>query len=164
MKAVDAKTLVQALAAAWRVNLSEPTAALYIKFMADVSVTVARRAAADLIATHKFFPSIAEVRTACKRRSRDNLPPEPAEAWLEVMEQLEAVGFSKPPQFSHPLVHRAVRAIGWRALGESTRIGVERAHFLQIYGDMLSHDNETAARLPESMPLFLSDGRTQGQW
>ena len=157
MKAAEAKTLVRALAAAWRVNLSEETAALYIKFLADIPAEAAGHAVTDLIAVNKFFPTIAEVRAACSRRRKDR-PPEPADAWLEVMEQLEAVGFSRPPRFSHPLVERAVRTIGWRVLGESTAIGVERGHFLQLYSAMLARTNEDAARLPASMVLLL-DGR-----
>ena len=163
MSPVEAKPLVQALAAAWRLHLGEETAALYIRFLSDIPPAVGRRAAEELIATKTFFPRIAEFRAACRRKCADGLAPSPAEAWLEVMEQLEAVGFSRPPRFSHPLVQRAVRAIGWRALGESTAIGVERGHFLQIYQTLLEREEKDAARLPESISLFLPSGRDAGR-
>ena len=93
-------------------------------------------------------------------------PRLPEEAWAEVMAQLDPY---RTPHYSDPLIHRAVKAIGYLNLCMSERIGVERAHFLQIYGAFLQTDinrrqNEavmeiTGAHAPELMRLLAGIGR-----
>jgi hypothetical protein len=75
---------------------------------------------------------------------------DPEHAWLEVAEARRAVGWVKTPQWSSPLVARAVSAMGgWRPLCASTNPEADRAHFLRIHAARAG-----AARLADRAPAF----------
>lgn len=62
--------------------------------------------------------------------------PNEAEAWAEVKSLIARRGWPAPPQVehcSHPTVHRAITAMSWSALCESTNEVADRAHFLRLY-------------------------------
>ena len=141
------------------------TAAVWQKMLGDLTMENLEKAVLKIIATKKFFPSISEIRSEAVSFAAP-LHPLPEEAWAEVMAQLDPY---HPPHYSDPLIHRAVKAIGYLNLCMSERIGVERAHFLQIYGAFLQTDinrrqNEavmeiTGAHAPELMRLLAGIGR-----
>ena len=141
------------------------TAAVWQKMLGDLTMENLEKAVLKIIATKKFFPSISEIRSEAVSFAAP-LHPLPEEAWAEVMAQLDPY---RTPQYSDPLIHRAVKAIGYLNLCMSERIGVERAHFLQIYGAFLQTDtnrrqNEavmeiTGAHAPELMRLLAGIGR-----
>lgn len=109
------------------------TASLWQGALADLPLPKVEKALLKIVMTHKFFPTISEIREATLLLSREDHPT-PEEAWAEVMEQLDPY---RAPAYSDPLVHRAVRAIGYVNLCMSEHIGVERSHFLQIYASFL---------------------------
>ena len=141
------------------------TAAVWQKMLGDLTMENLEKAVLKIIATKKFFPSISEIRSEAVSFAAP-LHPLPEEAWAEVMAQLDPY---RTPHYSDPLIQRAVKAIGYLNLCMSERIGVERAHFLQIYGAFLQTDtnrrqNEavmeiTGAHAPELMRLLAGIGR-----
>ena len=141
------------------------TAAVWQKALDDLPLDNLEKAVIKIIVSKKFFPSISEIRSEAVSFAAP-LHPLPEEAWAEVMAQLDPY---RTPRYSDPLIHRAVKAVGYLNLCMSERIGVERAHFLQIYGAFLQTDtnrrqNEavmeiTGAHAPELMRLLAGIGR-----
>ena len=141
------------------------TAAVWQKALGDLPLDNLEKAVFKIIVSKKFFPSISEIRSEAVSFAAP-LHPLPEEAWAEVMAQLDPY---RTPRYSDPLIHRAVKAVGYLNLCMSERIGVERAHFLQIYGAFLQTDtnrrqNEavmeiTGAHAPELMRLLAGIGR-----
>ena len=141
------------------------TAAVWQKALGDLPLDNLEKAVIKIIVSKKFFPSISEIRSEAVSFAAP-LHPLPEEAWAEVMAQLDPY---RTPRYSAPVIHRAVKAVGYLNLCMSERIGVERAHFLQIYGAFLQTDtnrrqNEavmeiTGAHAPELMRLLAGIGR-----
>ena len=141
------------------------TAAVWQKALGDLPLDNLEKAVIKIIVSKKFFPSISEIRSEAVSFAAP-LHPLPEEAWAEVMAQLDPY---RTPHYSDPLIQRAVKAVGYLNLCMSERIGVERAHFLQIYGAFLQTDinrrqNEavmeiTGAHAPELMRLLAGIGR-----
>ena len=141
------------------------TAAVWQKALGDLPLDNLEKAVIKIIVSKKFFPSISEIRSEAVSFAAP-LHPLPEEAWAEVMAQLDPY---RTPHYSDPLIHRAVKAVGYLNLCMSERIGVERAHFLQIYGAFLQTDtnrrqNEavmeiTGAHAPELLRLLAGIGR-----
>lgn len=109
-----------------------PTAVLWEKMLADIPYKSAEKAIVKIIATAKYFPTVAEIRETVDKFNPNSLP-EPDEAWAEVMQQISSAGCYGKPRWSHQAVQDAVRAIGWNNICLSTNIGVERKHFMDIY-------------------------------
>ena len=141
------------------------TAAVWQKALGDLPLDTLEKAIIKIIVSKKFFPSISEIRSEAVSFAAP-VHPQPEEAWAEVMAQLDPY---RTPHYSDPLIQRAVKAVGYLNLCMSERIGVERAHFLQIYGAFLQTDtnrqqNEavmeiTAANAPELLRLLAGIGR-----
>jgi hypothetical protein len=101
----------------------------------------------------QFAPSADEIRSAMVGlQIRASGVPQPGEAWEEVISTIHRIGCHGPtPEFSHPLVRKAVQAIGLQSIGMSEDLMVERAHFLKIYGQYLERATEDAAMIPEAV-------------
>lgn len=109
----------------------------------------------------QFAPSADEIRSALVGlQVRASGVPQPGEAWQEVIDEIRAHGCRRPtssgyvirePDFSHPLVAKAVKAIGITAIGDSEDVMVERAHFLKIYSAYLERATQDAAMIPEAV-------------
>lgn len=151
------KLLVVLTAAYPRQEIGDPTAALYVKFMADLDYHATEVAIARHIATEKFFPAIAEIREAVVNVT--NPLPSAAEAWRETLRAVYDVGIYKgPPKFSHPAVDKAVDTIGWREICMS-EVGdpAIRAHFMQVYESYRQRhlDEMRYPQLPSGLRLEL---------
>jgi len=109
-----------------------PTAALWEKMLSDMPYSLAESALMKIIATSKFFPTVAEIRQAAEQLKGESLPSAD-QAWLEVMEAIKSVGSYGIPVFSHEAIKNAVSTIGWTNICRSENIGVERGHFLKVY-------------------------------
>ena len=141
------------------------TAAVWQKALGDLPMENLEKAVLKIITTRRFFPSVSEIRSEAASFAAKGHPL-PEEAWGEVMAQLDPY---RTPRYSDPLIHRAVKAVGYMNLCLSDHIGVERAHFLQIYGVYLQTDNDrrqnetvleiAAANSPELVKLLAGIGR-----
>jgi len=113
-----------------------PTLFLWEKLLADLTYTEAEEALVRVLLLKKdFFPTVGDIRDGVKelRRARGDGPPDPDQAWLEVLGAFRESwkeGFS----WSHPAVGLAVKTLGGlRTIGDSTNIEATRAQFRMVY-------------------------------
>ena len=72
----------------------------------------------------------------------DESIPTPEEAWGEVIKAIARYGYCGKPEFSSPLIANAVECIGWRDMCMSENIGVERAHFMRAYSNLVKREHD----------------------
>jgi hypothetical protein len=115
-------------------HLSSSAVEVYVRLLADIPGEVMERAALEHIGHSKYFPAIAELRTAAFDILEAITPlPSDYEAWGEVQAEIRRVGHVQPPEFSHELIAQAVDLLGWRYLCLSENPVADRAHFVQAY-------------------------------
>ena len=121
------------------------TAEVYYQVLHDLDAEELKAAALQCVSENgrKFAPSVGELRGAVAdlRRAYLNIPSAYS-AWQEVLQQITDVGSYRTPQFTHPLIDRAVRSLGWRNICLSENSVADRARFLQFY-EQLQHRAET---------------------
>lgn len=139
-----------------RYELSADSVKLYAKLLTDIPAEILEASAKQIMAENKFFPSVAEWREMAHKLMVGKLQiPSAYEAWEDAMGQVRRCGdyyrytYGKQPEYSHPLVERAVQIIGYHNLVESENIMFDRAHFFKIYESLLSRAEEDARMLPE---------------
>jgi hypothetical protein len=112
---------------------SDGATAVYVRELRDLDPEVLEVAARQLIRTTTFMPKVHEVLVAV-RAVVAGQQPDPGEGWIEVVESFSAVGRYGRPRWSHPLIGRAVEAIGgWRWLCDSENPVADRAQFIRAY-------------------------------
>ena len=140
-----------------RYELTADSVKVYGVMLSDIPVEILEAAARQIMAELKFFPSIAEWREMAHKLMIGELQiPSAYEAWENAMAQVRRCGEyyryqvnQRTPEYSHPLVEKAVNVIGYRHLCESENIGIERAHFFKIYESLLSRAEQETRMLPE---------------
>ncbi len=98
-----------------------------------------------------FAPTIGEIRGAVAelRMASLNVPSSYA-AWQEVCTQMSINGGDfGMPVWSHPLVERVVKQLGWRNLRMSEDQTADRARFVQAYEQLLARATTEEMLLPE---------------
>lgn len=137
MTEAQAVALVAVLQAAYpRQELREETIRLYAAMLRDLEFVSAEQAVKRIIASSPYWPAIAEIRNAVAEAETGL--PSPEEAWEEVRRAVRDVGSYGRPQWSNPVLARAVESIGWLQICLSEQPGVERAHFLRVYESLRS--------------------------
>lgn len=135
--------VIKILAAAFPHNkVTKETIIAYTTFLTDIDPVILRRAASWCMANCEFFPTMRALREAIQKTDADR-PPSSADAWAEVTGLMLTHGWNTP-EFSHPLVGRAVQTMGgWRDLGLSEDpSGVIRGQFLKIYVVLEERDTQ----------------------
>lgn len=134
MKASETKALVAVLKSAYpRQPITPDTLALYAEMLADLDSVQSMAAVKRLIASHQFFPTVAEIRTEVTKGTVSL--PGTDEAWNEVRRAIAREGCYRNPKFTHPAIDFAVETIGWQTLCASENIMAERAHFMRLYDE-----------------------------
>ena len=140
-----------------RYELSADSVKLYAQLLADIPADVLEASAKQLMVEMKFFPSIAEWREKAQYLmvGIQNIPSA-FEAWGNAIAEINRCGdytryaiSTRTPEYSHPLVEKAVNIIGYRNLAESENEVADRAHFFKIYESLLSRAEEELKLLPE---------------
>lgn len=143
MKPSETLTLVRSLVAAFpRQDVSPETMKIYCEMLADLDHSRAQEAINRIIASGKFFPTIAEIRAAAVEGQ--TLMPDIEQAWGEVKRAISSQGRYRNPEWSHSAITSAVDAIGWQTLCDSENIGIERAHFIKLYQAHAETEKRTA--------------------
>jgi len=128
---------------AWRVK--DETIEMWHMMLQDLDGEIVTEVAMNWIATEERNPTIAGIRRKCAEVT-SNLSPTAFEAWREVNEGLTEHGrefYRNGNRWSHPIIEKTVKAVGFMALCFSETAGVERAHFLKSYNELkTAHDNE----------------------
>lgn len=150
----DIAQIIGVLSAAFpNYKTSEHTAPVLYETLKDLPSDELKAAVLHCVSQpgRAFAPSIGEIRGAVGelRKTSSGLPSS-YEAWQEVLTQIRDNGgdFGKPV-WSHPLVQRAVQAIGWRELRMSENQTADRARFLQCYEQLTERAERDDLMLPE---------------
>lgn len=142
-------------------NPTEHTVEVYFQTLKDLPGEELKIAALSAIAEagRKFAPSVGELRGAIGeiRKAINNLPSS-YEAWEEVLTQMRRVGSYREPEFSHPLVRRAVDVFGWKRLCLSEDATSDRARFIQAYEQLLMRAERDEIMLPEARGYIEANG------
>ena len=140
-----------------RFELSTNTMKLYGEMLSNIPVEILEAAARQIMVQSKFFPSIAEWREMAHNLmiGTHNIPSA-FEAWQDAIHQVHRCGdyyryqvITHEPEYSHPLVKKAVEIIGYRNLLESDNTVADRAHFFRIYESLLDRAEDEVRLLPE---------------
>jgi hypothetical protein len=122
----DNQQELEALATVWRMVLN------------DIPYKLAEAALIKVLSKNKFFPAPAEIKEAAY--SLIPGPPSAEEAWAEVREVITSSHLLTAyqyngwiPQWSHELVKKTVREMGFRELCASENIGITMAQFKKHY-------------------------------
>lgn len=127
-----------------------PTAELWCRMLADIPYELAERAVAKILATNRFWPSVAEVREAALELSGTRIPTA-AEAWGEVRAAIGAYGYYRPGEAMaslSPAVRQAVSHLGWSSVCQEDE-SIIRAHFLRTYEACARREQELAVVPPD---------------
>lgn len=133
MKREETAGLIAVLSAAFpHVTVTKETMTVYHEALQDLDHLSAKEAVRDILLTAEWFPPPATIRRKVAERA-GVLAPTPAEAWLEVMRQIEREGLRGSPVFSHPAIETVVKSLGWWNICMSDMPDTIRAHFLKSY-------------------------------
>lgn len=135
--------------------------------LGDISpedLKIAVRAACNPGTGRQFAPSADEIRSALAGLHAQASGLKAAgEAWQEVMTYIVDNGcHNGTPEFSHPIIKKAVQAIGLEEIGMSEDVMVERAHFLKIYADLSQRALSDSAMLPQVSAYIESQKQIEG--
>jgi hypothetical protein len=115
----------------------------------DIPYKLAEAALIKVLSTNKFFPAPAEIKEAAY--SLIPGPPTAEEAWAEVREVITSSHLLTEyqyngwiPQWSHELVKKTVREMGFRELCASENIGITMAQFKKHYDNNKTAHKERA--------------------
>ncbi len=133
-------------------NVTRDTVALYADLLADIDPAVLRLAALKHIAGSKWYPTVAELRSAATDLTRPRIRTG-AEAWGDVLSEVKRVGSYKAPAFADPVTARVVAGIGWQNICMSEDMMADRAHFIKAYEASSKRDADEAQQLPEIRAL-----------
>lgn len=124
----------------------KPTLILWEKMLADIPYEVAEKALMKVLATSKFFPTVADIREAATTITAPQLPTA-AEAWGEVIKAVRRYGTYQENEAMESLplpVAQVVRWIGWREICLSEEPEVVRAQFMRMYDTQVKRERENA--------------------
>ena len=121
---------------------------LYERLLADLPDEALRTAALRHIATSKWFPTVAELRTAAAEIVNPSSAEQTAiEAWGDVVDTFSSgecyagENLIKAPVFNNPLTARSVTALGgWVHLCHSDNEPADRARFIQVFEQLQARE------------------------
>lgn len=156
--------IITRLVAAFPQNkITMATIEVYCEDLADMPTDLLRLAAAECRSRHDWFPTIHQIRQAAvDLGKRANQVPSAAEAWKEVQEapidgKVRRVREAEDGwhidnyhfQYSHPLVDKVARDMGWPGKFPTDNPVADRARFLQAYEAQIDATTAVALSLPE---------------
>jgi hypothetical protein len=118
-------------------NTTPETIEMYHAMLQDIPVEVAMRAVQDWVLTSEKFPTIAGIRKKCAEVS-GVLSPTASEAWAEVNDVCDRYGIyaENRPSWSHPLIRKTVKALGYQHICQTENITTVRAQFNKMYNEL----------------------------
>lgn len=112
-----------------------PTAVLWEKALSDIPYEVAEKALIKVLATSRFFPTVAEIREAATELTQPRMM-DWSEAWGLIGQAIRRHGFYGEAEAMAELpedVARMAKRFGWRDLCLNENVDVMRAHFKQAW-------------------------------
>lgn len=130
---------------------SKPTAQtveVYYATLNDLPEDVLKASCLKALTDSEFLPTIAKIR-ACAVSLMTGERKSGGEAWGEMISGIRnRIGYGMP-DYSDPLIARAVKAIGWDAIRMSDDDDfATRAQFIKVYDSLRARAEEQARELP----------------
>lgn len=126
-----------------------PTAELWARMLADVPYEVAEKALMKVLATAKYFPTVAEMREAVAELTSPQVP-DAMDAWGEVVRAIRNYGYYRQEEALaslSPITRKVVENIGWQEICLSEEPDVIRGQFRMAY-EVYAKRVKTEAVLP----------------
>ncbi|MEW6726887.1 MAG: replicative helicase loader/inhibitor [Bacillota bacterium] len=149
MTKLEVGRLIAAAAANWP-QLQErdlaPTAALWERMLADIPYELAERALAKVLATARFFPTVAEIRSAALELTQGRRKTA-AEAWDEVTQAMRRYGYYSEAEAlasMTPEVAAMCQRFGWRDMCSCEDVEVLRGQFRKAWEAQQDAEREMA--------------------
>jgi hypothetical protein len=157
-----AKILAMLAASYPRFQLTRETIAAYVQLLGDIPTHALKAAAMQCATSGTFFPSVHELRQAVADLQRNARGiPSAFEAWYDVsngpkaetLKGLEEEGgkfyiTTHTREWSHPLVERVAKLLGWPTEFPGDNPVADRAHFFKAYDSLLAEEMSSAVRHP----------------
>ena len=128
----------------------------YTVMLSDLDYAAANAAAQKIVATCKWWPSIAEIREATLQIT-DGEPAPGGSGWGEVRRAIAKFGAYRTPgvdfQFADPIVATVVKWLGWRELCHSQNEVADRARFVEAYDKQATIERKRALA-PNTLPAL----------
>ncbi|MEO6566718.1 MAG: replicative helicase loader/inhibitor [Casimicrobiaceae bacterium] len=141
---------------------TEFTTEVYYQTLQDIPTEELKAATLHSVseAGRAFAPSVGEIRGAvAELRGMSANVPSSYDAWEEVQRQLlENGGDFGNPVWSHPLIERAMKQMGWRNLRMSENQIADRARFVQCYEQLVDRATRENMLLPEVRGYIEANG------
>lgn len=131
---------------------SKSVARLWHEMLNDLEYGRVQVALKRWIATEKWPPSIAEIRSMASE-STSGAVGDWTEGWSQVTTAIRKYGYlseSDALNSMDDVTRDCVKAIGWQNICQSTEIGVERGHFRTMY-----EQRKNSIRKAEAIPAAL---------
>lgn len=136
---------------------------LWYEMLKDISYNVMAAALQGWIATHKWSPSIAELREGALKIIQGTVP-DWADAWSETMRLVRRHGAYNPSAAyaeMDEITKATVQRMGYMSLCMSENIAVERANFRMIY-ERLAERAKEERMMPEKL-IHMIEGCLHGE-
>lgn len=133
-------------------QISAQTVKGYVHLLKDLPLEVLTAAIEQCSTESEFFPTVAKIRNAALAMTAP-ARLDPMEAWGVVLKEIHRVGIYRLPQFSDPLIARAVDALGWQYLCSSENIVADRAHFAKVYEQFVEREAQDRKLLPAARQI-----------
>lgn len=151
---MDRLALIEKLFAAYpSTTPSAATFAVYLEVLAEIPLGELNTVVLQCIREGGAFPPAAG---QVYERWRTLTAPAQlgvSDAWGMVQSEIRRVGSWGKPEFSDPVVGRVVAQMGWLELCQSENGMADRAHFMRLYGDLLTRNEQLARLSPASRQL-----------
>lgn len=137
---------------------------VYAKCLKGLSMAELEGALLNILATSKFFPSVAEIleqAKAIRETASGKLQQTGADAWEEVMSLAKDKGPYQAWEYSSPEVEQAVKQFGRVELCtlEMNNVNTARAQFMKIYNGI--HERRNKQDLNQSTLNMLGPAKIQ---
>jgi hypothetical protein len=135
-----------------------PTANLWSEMLSDIPFDIAKAALIKVLATARFWPTVAEIREAAAEIINPQLPS-PIEAWGEVVQAIKIYGLYRQEEgisSLSPITKRVVQNIGWREICLCEQPDVIRGQFRMAYEQYAKREKEEAI-LPAEIKRLAGD-------
>ena len=117
-------------------NITAESLEVWNMTLADVDGEIAIAVASEWVLTEERPPTIAGIRRACAEKV-GALPPTATDAWAEVSDVADRYGVydDNRPRWSHDVIRKTVKAIGYYHICTTENISTTRAQFIKMYND-----------------------------
>ncbi len=135
-----------------------PTANLWSEMLSDIPFDIAKAALIKVLATARFWPTVAEIREAAAEIINPQLPS-PIEAWGEVVQAIKIYGLYRQEEGLNslsPITKRVVQNIGWREICLCEQPDIIRGQFRMAYEQYAKREKEEAV-LPAEVKQLAGD-------